>query len=104
MYISLYGFSDVAGRFPLLRTPRLPLRPRDPATIHYVAREGIYTVQERDRSMNAELQIFNQYSLSTAIYSSKLNKMKHLCCFVKSKTLCFQRFFKIEYYSLPKTV
>ena len=70
-------------RYPV---PPAALASPDPDTIHHAAPEvGICTTQGRVLSMNAELQIFNQYSLSTAIYSGKLNKMKHLCCFVKSK-------------------
>ena len=102
MYISLYAFSDGAGLFPLPSPPAALVSP-EPDTIHHAAREGIYTAQACDGSMNAELQIFIQYSLSTAIYSGKLNKMKHLCCFVKLKMQQYQWFFKIEYYSLLKT-
>ena len=53
--------------------------------------------------MNAGLQIFNQYSLSAAIYSGKLNKITIMFNFENEKMQEYQRFFKIEYYSLPKT-
>ena len=67
------------------------------------AREGIYTTQEHVWLMNAKLQIFNQYSLSTAIYSSKLNKIIIMFDFENEKMLEYQWFLWNEYYSLSKT-
>ena len=55
--------------------PPAALASPDPDTIHHAAREGTFATQERVWSMNAGIQIFNQYSLSTAIYSGELNKM-----------------------------
>ena len=72
--ISLYAFSDGAASFPLPAPPAALASP-EPDTMHHAAREGIRTTQGRSGSMNAGLQIFNQYSLSIAIYASKLNKI-----------------------------
>ena len=70
-------------RYPV--PPPATLVSLDLDTIHYAAREGIYTAQERDRSMNADLQIFIQYSLPTAIYSGKLNKITIMFNFENEK-------------------
>ena len=61
-------------RYPV---PPAALASPDPDTMHHAAPEaGIYARRRSGNwSMNAELQIFNQYSLSAAIYSSKLNKI-----------------------------
>ena len=69
-------------RYPV---PPAALASPDPDTIHHAAREaGIRDA--RARLINeCRVIIFIQYSLSTVIYSGKLNKMKHLCCLLKSK-------------------
>ena len=92
MYISLYTFSDGAGIFPLPRTPPAVLASPGPGYHTPRSAEGHMHGASQRRINEYRVMIFNQYSLSTAIYSDKLNKITIMFNFENEKMLEYQWF------------